>query len=146
VQILWGGPMKKIKQDILSLVPPPGLDGKEAKKIYKQLSEMLRDAGLAKDIDAETVAMAASSIVRVRRLRQEADKVTDLTVMSAKGTVMVHPIFAELRREESRLQSVLDRLYLTPKSRQAKSNKDDVSRGLQASKTIVDPEALKLLG
>lgn len=138
--------MKKIKQDILSLVPPAGLDGKEAKKIYKQLSEMLRDAGLAKDIDAETVAMAASSIVRVRRLRQEADKVNELTVMSAKGTVMVHPIFAELRREESRLQSVLDRLYLTPKSRQAKSNKDEASRGLQASKTIIDPEALKLLG
>lgn len=124
--------------NVLSTDPPPGLKGKDARKAYSALAEILRDAGLATDIDTEAVSMAASSIVRVKRLRDEAEKVTDLIVMSAKGTIMVHPIFAEVRREETRLQSILDRLYLTPKSRQAKTTKEESARNLQASKAVKD--------
>lgn len=130
----------------LSLTPPAGLVSREARAAYRRLAGVLRRSGAAQSVDAEAVALAASSIARLKLLRDEAERTTEVTVASAKGTVMVHPIFAELRREETRLQSILDRLYLTPRSRQSRTAQAERERLATQSQADVDQDVLRLLG
>lgn len=132
--------------EALSLTPPPALVGREARAAYRRIAAVLRAAGTARSVDAEAVSLAASSVARLRLLRDEAEKVEQVTVRSAKGTVMIHPVFAEMRREESRLQSILDRLYLTPRSRQSRTAQAERDRLAQRAQAEVDPEVLRLLG
>lgn len=143
------GRTKEIRRpdgEALSLTPPASLVSREARAAYRKIAATLRKSGAAQSVDAEAVALAASSVARLKQLRDEAERTTEVTVMSAKGTVMVHPIFAELRREETRLQSILDRLYLTPKSRQSRTSQAERERMATQANAEVDSDVLRLLG
>jgi hypothetical protein len=60
-----------------------------------------------------------SKMARCDQLRAVMNALADPTVKNAAGGVVMHPVYAELSRTESRLRECLCGLFLTPRTRGA---------------------------
>ena len=94
----------------------PGLKADE-QRIYKWLIGAMAALGVGGKSDLMAVTLAARSAARCERLQVELDALTSSTVKNAAGGVVMHPLYAELGRCESRLRDCLCGLYLSPRTR-----------------------------
>ena len=94
----------------------PGLKADEQRH-YKWLIGAMAVLGVGGRSDLMGVKLAARLAARCERLQLELDALTSSTVKNAAGGVVMHPLYAELGRCESRLRDCLCGLYLSPRTR-----------------------------
>lgn len=104
----------------LEVEPPDELRLRgRARQVFRQLAGRLAAEGFASMADARLVGLAAQTIEHLERLEAAVAALEDLTVTGSTGQVRPHPLLAELRSERAALAGLLDRLFLSPRSRSA---------------------------
>ena len=94
----------------------PGLKADEQRH-YKWLIGAMAALGVGGRSDLLSVKLAARLTARCERLQSELYELESSTVRNAAGGVVMHPLYAELGRCESRLRDCLCGLYLSPRTR-----------------------------
>lgn len=88
-------------------------------RYYQWIIQAMEPLGVGGKSDLLSVVMTARLAARCDQLRAVLDGLESPTVKNAAGGVVMHPVYAELSRTESRLRDCLCGLFLTPRTRGA---------------------------
>lgn len=94
----------------------PGLTAAEAAH-YRWIVGAMKPLGIGGKSDLMSVVLAARLAARCDWLRGILAGLESPTVTNAAGGTVMHPVFSELGRTESRLRDCLCGLYLSPRTR-----------------------------
>lgn len=100
-----------------SLPPKPSGLNKAELAHYRWILAAIKPLGIGGKSDLMSVTLAARIAARADRLRAELEALPQSTVVNSAGGIVMHPLFAELGRTESRLRDCLCGLYLSPRTR-----------------------------
>ena len=99
--------------------PPPELKGRRARRIYHDTGEKLAAAGLLTDLDGEALAEFAQLTDEISRAEAEVRKHGAYWTSEKTGYTQTTAAASHLLKLRRERRSVMDRLGLSPKSRES---------------------------